>query len=69
MVWSGEPGRVAADGRGPGLPRPAPRPQGAPGGVPRVAFGFTITNDKVRAIDLIADAEQLGRMELLILSD
>lgn len=34
-----------------------------------MAFGFTITNDKVRAIDLIADAEQLGRMELLILSD
>jgi RNA polymerase sigma-70 factor, ECF subfamily len=39
----------------------------APGGRPRVVFGFTITGGKVVQIDLIADPERLGRLDLLIL--
>ena len=39
----------------------------APGGVPRVAFGFTITGGKVAAIDLIADPERLERLEIVLL--
>ena len=39
----------------------------APGGTPRVVFGFTIRNGKVVAIELAADAERLGRLRIEIL--
>ncbi len=39
----------------------------ATGGTPRVVFAFTIAQDKVIAIDLVADLERLGEMELEIL--
>jgi RNA polymerase sigma factor (sigma-70 family) len=39
----------------------------APGGKPRVVFLFTVTGDRVAAIDLVADAERLSAMELEIL--
>jgi RNA polymerase sigma-70 factor (ECF subfamily) len=39
----------------------------APGGRPRVAFGFTFADGKVAAIDLIADAERLQQLEIVVL--
>jgi RNA polymerase sigma-70 factor, ECF subfamily len=36
----------------------------APGGKPRVAFLFTITSEKVAAIELVADPERLSRMRI-----
>jgi RNA polymerase sigma factor (sigma-70 family) len=39
----------------------------APGGKPSVVFAFTIAQDKVIAIDLVADPERLRAMELEIL--
>jgi RNA polymerase sigma-70 factor (ECF subfamily) len=39
----------------------------APGGRPRVVFGFTITGGKIVAIDLVADPERLGQLDLAIL--
>lgn len=39
----------------------------APGGTPRVAFGFTILNGRVVGIELAADAERLGRMRIELL--
>jgi Sigma-70, region 4 len=41
----------------------------APGGRPRVAFQFTITQGKIVAVELVADPEQLRQLELTILSD
>ena len=41
----------------------------APGGRPRVAFGFTIAEGKITAIDLIADPGHLARLDLTILGD
>jgi RNA polymerase sigma-70 factor (ECF subfamily) len=41
----------------------------APGGRPRVVFGFTITGGKIFAIDLVADPEHLGRLDLVVLKD
>ena len=41
----------------------------APGGRPRVAFGFTITGGKIVAIDLVADPERLRQLDLAILED
>ena len=38
----------------------------APGGRPRVVFGFTITDGKIVAIDLVADPEGLAQLELEI---
>lgn len=40
----------------------------AAGGIPRVAFGFTIRNGKVIQIDLIADPEQLRTLEIEVLA-
>lgn len=40
----------------------------APGGRPRVAFGFTFADGKVAAIDLIADAERLQQLEIVVLA-
>ncbi len=39
----------------------------APGGTPRVVFGFTIRNGKVVEIELAADTERLSRLEIEIL--
>jgi RNA polymerase sigma factor (sigma-70 family) len=41
----------------------------APGGRPRVIFGFTITGGKIVAIDVLADPERLGQLDLAILDD
>ncbi|HEX8036150.1 MAG TPA: sigma-70 family RNA polymerase sigma factor [Ktedonobacterales bacterium] len=41
----------------------------APGGQPRVAFVFTITHDKIVAIDLVADPEHLRQLDPVILAD
>jgi RNA polymerase sigma factor (sigma-70 family) len=41
----------------------------APGGRPRVVFGFTITRGKIVEIDLLADPERLRQLELAILDD
>jgi RNA polymerase sigma-70 factor (ECF subfamily) len=40
----------------------------APGGTPRVVFGFTIRNGKVVEIELAADPERLSRLKFEILS-
>ena len=39
----------------------------APGGTPRVVFGFTIRNGKVVEIELVADTERLSRLKIEIL--
>jgi hypothetical protein len=41
----------------------------APGGRPRVAFGFTITDGKIVAIDLVADPSRLSQLDLVLLDD
>ena len=41
----------------------------APGGQPRVVFGFTIARGKIVAIDLLADPERLRQLDLAILDD
>ena len=41
----------------------------APGGQPRVVFDFTIARGKVVKIDMLADPERLGTLELAILND
>jgi len=40
----------------------------APGGRPRVVFAFTITEEKIVAIELVADPERLARLDLAILT-
>ncbi len=39
----------------------------APGGRPRVVFGFTITRGKIVEIDLVADPERLRQLDLTVL--
>ncbi len=41
----------------------------APGGQPRVVFGFTITRGKIVEIDLLADPERLGELDVVILNE
>jgi hypothetical protein len=41
----------------------------APGGRPRVVFGFTITNGRIAEIDILADPERLGQLDLAVLDD
>ena len=41
----------------------------APGGRPRVVFGFTITRGKIVAIDILADPERLHQLNLAVLND
>jgi RNA polymerase sigma-70 factor, ECF subfamily len=41
----------------------------APGGQPRVVFGFTITRGKIVEIDLVADPERLHQLDLEVLGD
>jgi len=45
----------------------APGAVWAQGGKPRVVFAFTITGRKIDAIDLIADPDHVGRLDLEIL--
>jgi RNA polymerase sigma-70 factor (ECF subfamily) len=40
----------------------------APGGRPRVVFGFTIRRGRIVAIDLLADPERRRRLDLAVLS-
>lgn len=46
----------------------APGALWAPGGRPRVAFGFKIKGGKIVEIDLIGDPERLGQLDLVILN-
>jgi RNA polymerase sigma factor (sigma-70 family) len=46
----------------PALVEGAPGAVWAPGGRPRVAFGFTVTDGRIVAIDLLADPERLARV-------
>ncbi len=39
----------------------------APGGQPRVVFGFTVTDGRIVEIRMVADPESLGRLDLEIL--
>ncbi len=41
----------------------------APGGRPRVVFGFTITRGKIVEIDILADPARLRQLDLTILTD
>jgi RNA polymerase sigma factor (sigma-70 family) len=41
----------------------------APGGRPRVVFGFTITRGKIVEIDILADPERLRQLDLAVLDD
>ena len=41
----------------------------APGGRPRAAFAFEVTGGKIVGIDLIADPERLGRLDLTVLEE
>ena len=41
----------------------------APGGKARVVFDFKIANGKIVGIDILADPERLGKLELAILDD
>jgi RNA polymerase sigma factor (sigma-70 family) len=41
----------------------------APGGRPRVVFGFTIRGGRIVAIDILADPERLRRLDLTVLDD
>jgi RNA polymerase sigma-70 factor (ECF subfamily) len=39
----------------------------AQGGQPRTVFSFTITDGKIAAIEIIADPERLGQLDVAIL--
>jgi hypothetical protein len=41
----------------------------AQGGQPRVVFAFTLTSGKITAIDLVANPERIGQLDLTILRD
>jgi RNA polymerase sigma-70 factor (ECF subfamily) len=41
----------------------------APGGQPRVVFGFTYARGKIVAIELVADTERIHQIDLTILND
>jgi RNA polymerase sigma-70 factor (ECF subfamily) len=53
----------------PALVDGAPGAVWAPGGRPRVAFGFTVTSGRIVRIDLLADPERLARSQLAELGD
>jgi RNA polymerase sigma factor (sigma-70 family) len=46
----------------------APGAVWAPGGQPRVVFGFTMAAGKIVAIDLIADPERLSKLDLAVIA-
>jgi RNA polymerase sigma factor (sigma-70 family) len=41
----------------------------APGGQPRAVFGFTIARGKIVEIELIADPERIGQLDVVVLSE
>jgi RNA polymerase sigma-70 factor (ECF subfamily) len=41
----------------------------APGGRPRVVFGFTIMGGRIVEIDILADPARLRRMDLTVLDN
>jgi RNA polymerase sigma factor (sigma-70 family) len=41
----------------------------APGGQPRVVFGFTITRGKIVGIDILSDPTRLRQLDLVVLDD
>jgi RNA polymerase sigma factor (sigma-70 family) len=41
----------------------------APGGTPRVVFSFTVDDDKITAIQLLANSARLGELHLVLLDD
>jgi RNA polymerase sigma-70 factor, ECF subfamily len=41
----------------------------APGGQPRVVFGFTLARGRIVEIDLVADPERLRHLDLAVLDD
>jgi hypothetical protein len=41
----------------------------APGGRPRVVFGFTIKGGKIVEIDILADPARLRQLDLALLDD
>jgi RNA polymerase sigma factor (sigma-70 family) len=41
----------------------------APGGRPRVVFGFTITSGKILEIDLVAEPDRLRQLDVAVLDD
>jgi RNA polymerase sigma-70 factor (ECF subfamily) len=41
----------------------------APGGQPRIVFGFTIRGGKIVEIDLLADPGRVSQLDLAILTD
>jgi len=45
----------------------SPGPVGSQGGRARVVFGFTITDGKITAIDLLADADRIDTLDLRVL--
>jgi RNA polymerase sigma-70 factor (ECF subfamily) len=53
----------------PALVDGAPGAVWAPGGRPRVAFGFTVTSGRIVRVDLLADPERLARLQLAELGD
>ena len=48
----------------PALVNGAPGAVTAPGGVPRAIMGFTVAGGKIVEIDILADPERLGRLDL-----
>jgi hypothetical protein len=40
-----------------------------PGGLPRVVFGFTIARGKIVEVELVADPQRPGQLDLVVLSD
>jgi RNA polymerase sigma factor (sigma-70 family) len=48
----------------PALVNGAPGTVTAPGGVPRAIMGFTVAGGKIVEIDILADPERLGRLDL-----
>jgi RNA polymerase sigma factor (sigma-70 family) len=56
-------------GARPALMRGAVGAAWAPGGQIRVAFVFTITHDKIVAIDFVADPERLRQLDPVVLDD
>ncbi|HLJ82505.1 MAG TPA: sigma-70 family RNA polymerase sigma factor [Ktedonobacterales bacterium] len=75
-AWSGIRGAqelarrfTGAQGQRPALMNGAAGAVWAPGGQPRVAFVFTITDGKIVAIDSIADPERLRQLDPVILDD
>jgi len=41
----------------------------APGGKPRVVFGFTVAEDKITSIRLLANSMTLGELDVVLLDD